>query len=97
MGIAADSGYTAINAAYILDLLASLEADDLGADDRSISERRARARKIRGEILETLPAVVLDKDKTQWWYAATLAEAEFGLGKFNEAAHRLAAAREKVR
>ena len=47
VGIAADYGYTAINAAFILDLLASLEEDDLGPDDRSIAERRAQAQKIR--------------------------------------------------
>ena len=93
-GIAADYGYTAINAAFILDLLASLEEDDLGPDDRSIAERRAQAHEIRERILATLPGVADEETRAQWWYAATLAEAEFGLGKFEEAAERLKTARE---
>ena len=92
-GIAADNGYTAINTAYILDLLASLEETDLGSDDPSVAERRQRARKIRAEIVETLPQIADDTTKGQWWYAATLAEAEFGLGRFEEAAERLEKAR----
>ena len=90
-GIAADDGYTAINAAFILDLLAFLEADDLGPDDRSIAERRAQARIIREQILATLPGVADEETRAQWWYAATLAEAEFGLGRFEETADELLA------
>ena len=41
--IVKDNGYTAINAAFVLDLLASLEAEDLGTDDQSVAKRRARA------------------------------------------------------
>ena len=95
--IAADYGYTAINAAFILDLLAALEEDDLGRDDRSIAERRARAREIRGQILEILPGIADEKTGARWWYAATLAEADFGLGRFEEAAGRLKKAREANR
>ena len=90
-GITAYNGYTAINVAYILDLLASLEQDDLGSADRSSEQLRSRAQKIRLEILDTLPR--LADDKTNWWYIATLAEAEFGLGQFEAAAVRLEAAR----
>ncbi|MDR3619647.1 MAG: patatin-like phospholipase family protein [Paludisphaera borealis] len=93
-GVAAADGYPAINAAYILDLLASLEEDDLGPDDPSIAERRSRAREIREQILATVPPVAAEETKKQWWYAATLAEAEFGLGQFDQAAKRLKAARE---
>lgn len=88
-GIEADTGYTAINAAFVLDLLASAEGKD--GDDR-----RQRARQFRIEIHDTL----LDlQDKPAWhggptresqrWFWETLAEAQFGLQDYSSATQSL--------
>ena len=81
-GVVADQGYTAINAAFVLDLLAAL---DIGAglptEDASGSarQRMALAREIRGEICRVLPQAGGAED---WWFLVTLGEAYFGLGDF---------------
>ena len=81
-----DFGYTRINAAFVLDLLASHdEPDSLGA----AQARRQAATSLRQEIVTTLPDLASQKRyaflKRQWWYGATLAEACFGLGRHAEA------------
>jgi predicted acylesterase/phospholipase RssA len=91
--IAADNGYTAINAAFVLDLLAFLEARDVGPDLGAIALRKERARTLRQKILATLPGMASEETKKQWWFAATLAEAEFGLGQYEAAAKELKDAR----
>ena len=83
VGILKDDGYTAINAAFILDLLASLE-DEVGSADSVGSgpdARRARARTIRQEIVTALTEKLKnDPNASSWWLTVTLAEAWFGLG-----------------
>ncbi len=86
-GVAGDQGYTGINAAYVLDLLADLEekqALDAGATSSVADERRRRARAIRERLVDELPGLAEQPEnvwlKTQWWFWATLAEAHFGLG-----------------
>lgn len=87
-----DQGYTGINAAYILDLLAHQEEEEaeraqvqLGGPERSrIEERRAQAARIRQQIIEKV-APLLDAPGTnwlqgKWWFYSTVAEALFGLG-----------------
>lgn len=84
-GVEADTGYTAINVAFVLDLLASQEGE--GGD-----ERRQRAKELRIEIRDTLPKL---QDQPAWeggppkksqrWFWETLAEAHFGLKEYDQA------------
>ena len=80
-----DQGYTGINAAFVLDLLAHQEdAADAHGSSRA-NHLRARAREIRTTIvdkLSRLPNAERDDDR---WVVATLAEACFGLGHYAQA------------
>jgi predicted acylesterase/phospholipase RssA len=88
-----DQGYTGINAAYLLDVIAGLEDDGAaraGLISRAAAERRDGARLIRDEIIRSVPALA---DATtpdwlmelrlneKWWFYATVGEAYFGLGR----------------
>ena len=91
-GIAKDAGYTAINTAFLLDLLAALDAEDAaaaGAVSVADDPRRAEAERIRREIIDVLPAVPNEPGKAwlrdTWWFHATLAEAHFGLDDYDRA------------
>jgi predicted acylesterase/phospholipase RssA len=132
-GIEGDQGYTAINTAYVLSLLAYLEIKESrnnrskkcegtggeknppGADveggragagndaarpvkfqagnnglPETAMERLAMARRIREEIVDTLPDLPR-KDgfgwlEKEWWFYSTVGEALFGLGYYQEAA-----------
>lgn len=91
-GAERDQGYTGINAAYILDLLAhqeEREASEAGLPSETAPARRAEARRIREEIIEKVSPLV-DRSETdwlqgKWWFYATVAEAHFGLGRYDEA------------
>jgi predicted acylesterase/phospholipase RssA len=84
-GIDADNGYTAINAAFVIDLLA-------GIDSAAGTAREREARTIRERVRDTLLAI---KRKPAWlggppreevrWFNETLAEAYFGLGDYENA------------
>src|SRR5262249_57392384 len=81
-----DQGYTAINAAFMLDTLAQQERNDTPDD----ADRHAvAARSIRERIVAELPPFAQQPDnawlKSMWWFYATLAEASFGLSRFSEA------------
>jgi predicted acylesterase/phospholipase RssA len=85
-----DYGYTAINAAFVLDLLAHQERPD--APD--VARRRAeQARNFREQITTSLPLLAAQKPhawlKNEWWFFATLAEACLGLGRHDEARYWL--------
>ncbi|GAA4352617.1 hypothetical protein GCM10023165_42100 [Variovorax defluvii] len=91
-GVEKDFGYTAVNAAFVLDLLADLESPD--GPRRSLREgnpdlRRRQAIDIREQIAATLPALWekpgLEWLRSTWWFPVTLGEAFFGLRKFDEA------------
>jgi predicted acylesterase/phospholipase RssA len=91
-GIERDLGYTGINAAYILDLLADLEiagARQAGAESPSAARRIEEAHSIRAEIADTLAEYYDDpahpENKSNWWLIVTGAEACFGLERFEEA------------
>lgn len=77
---AAENGYPAINAAYLLDLLASLDATEARrrgaapAPDPRLAEAAAIRRRILASVAET----------DEYWVLATLAEANFGLGNAAE-------------
>jgi predicted acylesterase/phospholipase RssA len=87
-----DQGYTGINAAFVLDQLAGIEAAEArrtGAQSAIAQERQRKAREIRenlAAVLPGLPAVPatswLEKE---WWFYATVIEAFFGLGRYDKA------------
>jgi predicted acylesterase/phospholipase RssA/cellulose biosynthesis protein BcsQ len=88
-GVAADHGYTAINAAFVLDLVADEEQrNDLGA---ALAGRREQARALRERIVAELPshATADPSLRSQWWFLVTLGEAHFGLGAYDRALYWL--------
>src|SRR5262249_2500276 len=88
-GILNDDGYTAINTAFIMDLLASreeAEAISLGVSAVNAIARREDARRIREEIARNLVDKAeqsrrSDKPDNAWFLLVTLGEANFGLGR----------------
>jgi predicted acylesterase/phospholipase RssA len=91
-GPANDQGYTGINAAFVLDLLAHQEEQE-ARTARVVSEvaakRRSEAKQIREEIVTQVGPLV-DQPETdwlqgKWWFYSTVAEAHFGLGNYDEA------------
>jgi predicted acylesterase/phospholipase RssA len=91
-GPANDQGYTGINAAFVLDLLAHQEEEE-AKKAKVVSDvaagRRADARKIRGEIIKQVGPLV-DQPETdwlqgKWWFYSTVAEAYFGTGEYDKA------------
>jgi predicted acylesterase/phospholipase RssA/MinD-like ATPase involved in chromosome partitioning or flagellar assembly len=81
-----DFGYTGINAAFVLDLLARTERND---SPKTSKARMEEARSIREAIASGLPPIGDSKNnawlKREWWYFATLAEACFGADRYEEA------------
>lgn len=75
MGEPGDDGYAHINAAFLQDLLAA-------HGDRP-DERRARAAELRKMIVEKVDV------KRGWWSAASVAEAQLGLGDYAAAAQTM--------
>lgn len=84
-GAKSDYGYTAINAAFVLDLLAQSE---INIKDKEAKIQRANA--IRQEIVDVVSKL---KDPKEWWFAVTLAEAYFGLQDYKAAGKWLQKAR----
>jgi predicted acylesterase/phospholipase RssA len=91
-GIAGDFGYTAINAAFILDVIADQEFAESGsAHARSVTaeDRTMEAKRIREEIAAQLPALAEIPGnaflKKEWWFYVTVAEALFGIMRYPEA------------
>lgn len=84
LGLDRDSGYTAINAAFVLDLLARESSAMACVDDL-----RSRSAAIRERIAASLPSRIETEtsadDAARWWSIATLVEALFALGRFDEA------------
>ena len=92
-------GYPGINAAYVLDCLASTkerEAQRLGYLAPDAQRDHDSARKIRRDLVDKLvPLSTADGALLQdWWYLVTVAEAYFGLGEYESAEKWLALARE---
>lgn len=93
-----DLGYTAINAAFLLDLLANVEESEMSAAGQvnaSVAARRAEAVCIREDLVAKLPPLPArpghDWLLTKWWFHSTIAEAYFGLGRYAEALAQLKA------
>jgi predicted acylesterase/phospholipase RssA len=96
-GTTEDYGWTGINAAFVLDLLADQESVTRGGDGFGTSElRRKHATEIRQQIASTLSSLVNNAEsqwlKKEWWFWATLGEAYFGINQFGEANRFLAEA-----
>jgi predicted acylesterase/phospholipase RssA len=88
-GIESDNGYTAINAAFVHDLLESLNDPDFRPPTEA-------AKKYRKEVIDTLlpiedqPAYQDGPPlREEHWFHETIAEAHFGLRQFQEATDRL--------
>ncbi len=91
-GPAHDYGYTGINAAFILDLLAHQEikeADKAGSISEIAAARREEAGKIRRTLIDVLPSLPEQAANAwllkEWWFHVTVAEAYFGCGLYQEA------------
>jgi predicted acylesterase/phospholipase RssA len=91
-----DFGYTSINAAYVLELLARQESDDAkqaGATSNAAESRKKQAQEIRNKLIDFLPQLQYRPKNeylaSQWWFLVTVAEAFFGLGRFDEALYWL--------
>jgi predicted acylesterase/phospholipase RssA len=90
LGIEGDRGESAVNAAYVLDLLAHRERTHEGAAgcDSSTAEHRAlRAEAIRRELTTRLPGLpgVATGEGADWRSLTTVAEAFFGIGDYRTA------------
>lgn len=92
-----DQGWCGVNAAYLLDLLASRErvaARRAGSESSQADDWREQAKVLRLEMLEQLPSLLLAAGEDQsYWGLATLAEIHFGLADYFQAADYLAQAR----
>lgn len=94
LGVATDdNGYTGINAAFVLDLLAEQEeeeAKEAYAPSTTAPARRLEARQIRKDIAEQLTRKAEQPEgaglKQQWWFACTVAEAYLGQQLYEPAA-----------
>jgi predicted acylesterase/phospholipase RssA len=91
-GIDGDFGYTASNAAFILDVIAEQEISEsrsANAPSVTAAGRTAEARNIREKVAARLPELAALPEnaflKTEWWFYATVAEALFGLQRYSEA------------
>ncbi|HEX6291488.1 MAG TPA: tetratricopeptide repeat-containing protein [Herpetosiphonaceae bacterium] len=91
-GPANDQGYTGINAAFILDLLAHEEAAGMLQADGIASQaeqRRAEASRIRDDIVRSVAPLIEQPEyarmATTWELYSTLAEALFGIGHYDDA------------
>jgi predicted acylesterase/phospholipase RssA len=89
MGPQTDQGYTGINAAFVLDLLAregAIEAARTGSGWDAVEAQHQRAQEIRQILTKVLPDLPVKAGnewlKKEWWFYTTRAEAHFGLGDY---------------
>ncbi|MCL4401407.1 MAG: patatin-like phospholipase family protein, partial [Acidobacteria bacterium] len=81
LGVEMDAGYTGINAAFVLDLLAAQEGGSATA-----AQLQAQAEALRNHIINALARYREDEYLgTQYWFSATLGEAYLGTGRYVEA------------
>ena len=78
----------------MLDLLAREEAEEARAANRTSlvgAGRAAKAVEIRRDLVATLPELTKTQAwlQNEWWFYATLAEAQLGLGDFDAAVKTL--------
>ena len=89
-GVTGDLGYTGVNAAYVLDQLAGLEAGQAksaGMTSPVADARQMQAKDIRAKLADALPGLA-DEDNNlnrNYWFLTTIAEAYFGLQDYDSA------------
>ena len=89
-GTVAEREYNGINAAFVLDQLASLDEHDTLGEAAQEQTLRHDATRIRKELVDAITA----RGASDHWSLATLGEALFGLGgRFDDAAEVLARVR----
>jgi len=103
-GVDKDQGWTGINAAFVLDRLASieeLEAKEANRTSDVARKHREEACQIRAAILKRLVDLInIPKNKwleSEWFYYATLAEAAFGLQDYKKAVEWIKEGQEKTK
>ena len=84
-GVSGDDGYTAINAAYVQDLLAYIEdqPEQTIAVEGKTALRRSDALQIRKQIIASLGPLLPSRESSashHYWFLVTLAEACLGVG-----------------
>lgn len=93
-GVTGDYGYTGINAAFVLNLQAHQEEEEAAketGDAMAVSDdvirRRQQAKEIRVEIAAKLTEMAErgEPDAQKWWFLVTIAEAYFGLERYDQA------------
>ncbi|HEV3376730.1 MAG TPA: patatin-like phospholipase family protein [Thermoleophilaceae bacterium] len=86
-----DQGYTGINAAFVLDLLADMErraAETAGAGASAGDDLERAADEIRRDLIARLEPLVRPEDertRKDWWLLVTIAEAHLGLRHWEQA------------
>ena len=90
LGIELDYGYTAVNAAFVLDLLAATGFDITGK-----TSLQQEAKHIRETVRDSLLHIVESQPelRSQFWFLVTLGEVYLGLGDFQEAERWMGEAR----
>lgn len=97
-GISRDLGYTAINAAFVLDALSQIDnsSHQRGLIPNPPHLRHEEAQELRQRVVETITRLINEPGgeqlRKQWWTVATLVEACFGLGDFAAAGQWLKSA-----
>ncbi len=91
-GVENDFGYTAINAAFVLDQLAAAECPEGKLSSPSVESarvRRERAAGVRQAIVDRVAPLEQGRDHAwlagTWWFLVTIGEAWFGLEQFDRA------------
>jgi predicted acylesterase/phospholipase RssA len=92
IGSEKDQGYTGINAAFVLDLMAredARQASETGVSRSVAIDLWCQANQIRRDLVTLLRDLSQTPDlswlKKEWWFYATRAEVHLGLGEFPEA------------
>lgn len=80
-----DYGYPAVNAAFLLDRMAALQASARDTSGSSPKALQDEARKIRETVVKLLKPIV-EAGSENWWATVTVVEALFGLGLYRESA-----------
>src|SRR5262245_32180658 len=94
-GVKSDYGYTGINAAFVLDVLAEEEHVPQVAIASDPCGRIATAQKIRQDIIAVSSELLQEQAQLEkeWWFVVTLVEAYLGLEDYDQARHWLEVAR----
>ncbi len=87
--VATADGYPAVNAAYLLDVLASLDLPEVAPSGAPVAIRDPRVAEARGIREQIVQGVA---ERADYWVLVTLAEAHLGLDRLSDATRLLAEA-----